>query len=35
MTAPKIRADYEGLKKIAQSFSSEFDQIEGMTKSVQ
>jgi WXG100 family type VII secretion target len=35
MTAPKIRADYEGLKKIAQSFSSESDQIENMTKNVQ
>lgn len=35
MTAPKIRADYEGLKKIAQSFSSEADQISGMTRSVQ
>jgi WXG100 family type VII secretion target len=35
MTAPKIRADYEGLKKIAQSFSSESDQVDGMTKNVQ
>lgn len=35
MTAPKIRADYEGLKKIAQSFSSESDQIESMSKNVQ
>ena len=35
MTVPKIRADYEGLKKIAQSFSSESDQIAGMTKNIQ
>jgi WXG100 family type VII secretion target len=35
MTAPKIRADYEGLKKISQSFSTESDQIGAMTKNVQ
>ena len=35
MPAPKIRADYEGLKRIAQSFSTESDQIEGMIRSVQ
>ncbi len=34
MSAPKIRADYEGLQKIAQSFSAEASQIAATTKSV-
>jgi WXG100 family type VII secretion target len=35
MSAPKIRADYEGLQRIAQSLTNESDQIASMTKNVQ
>ena len=34
MSAPKIRADYEGLQKIAQSFEAESGHIAASTKSV-
>ncbi|MEO6060618.1 MAG: WXG100 family type VII secretion target [Thermoflexales bacterium] len=34
MSATKIRADYESLQKIAQSFSTESDQIGAMTKRI-
>jgi WXG100 family type VII secretion target len=34
MSAPKIRADYEGLQKIAQSFEAESGHIAAATKSV-
>lgn len=34
MSAPKIRADYEGLQKIAQSFEAESGHIAATTKSV-